>query len=214
MRYRTFGNTGLRVSEYALGTANFGTKWPTGADKDTSRAIFERFADAGGIFFDTADVYQFGEAETFLGEFLSGQRDDFVLATKFSQGANPKPGISTTGNGRKNIRRSVEASLRRLNTDYIDLLWAHWPDAVTPVEEIVATFEDLIRAGKILHGGLSNFPAWRIARASTLSELNRSSALVGAQFEYSLVARDAERELLPAVEALGLGTVTYSPLGG
>jgi aryl-alcohol dehydrogenase-like predicted oxidoreductase len=176
--------------------------------------MFQAFADAGGTFLDTADVYQFGESETLLGQFLAGERDNFVLASKFTQGAVAGAGLMQTGNSRKNITRSLEASLRRLNTDYLDVYWAHWPDFVTPVEEIVATLDDLVRQGKILHGGLSNFPAWRIARGATLAELRGTSSLIGVQFEYSLAARDGERELLPMAEGLGLGTVLYSPLGG
>ena len=176
--------------------------------------MFDTFAEAGGTFLDTADVYQFGESETLLGDFLSGQRDDFVLASKFTQGAVPGAGPMQTGNSRKNIVRSLEASLRRLDTDHLDIYWAHWPDFVTPVDEIVATFDDLVRQGKILHGGLSNFPAWRVARGATLGELRGTSSLVGVQFEYSLAARDGERELLPMIEGLGLGAVLWSPLGG
>lgn len=221
MRYTTFGRrTGLRVSEYALGAANFGTGWATGAERDESKRMFDRFAEAGGTFIDTADVYQFGQfgqSESLLGEFLKADRDHFTVASKFTQGSARGAGITETGNSRKVIIRSLEASLKRLGTEYLDLYWAHWPDFVTPVDEIVATLDDLVRAGKILHGGLSNFPAWRVARAATLAELRGSgggSGLVGIQVEYSLAARDAERELLPMAEALGLGTAVYSPLGG
>lgn len=214
MRYTTFGsNTGLRVSEYALGTANFGTQWGGGANRAEARKIFDRFAEAGGTFVDAADIYQSGESEKLLGEFLTADRDHFVVTTKFSLGAG-RPRISSTGNSRKNIRTSVEASLRRLGTDYIDIYWAHMPDDVTPMEEILAALDDLVRAGKILHAGLSNFPAWRIARAATIAELRGLTGLVGIQFEYSLAERGADRELLPMAAALGLGTALWAPLGG
>lgn len=214
MRYTTFGrNTGLRVSEYGLGTANFGTLWGGGADRDDARKIFDRFADAGGTLIDTADNYQIGEAEKLLGEFLASDRDHFVVTTKFSLGTG-RPRVSGTGNSRKNIRRSVEASLKRLGTDHIDVYWAHLPDSVTPAEEILVALDDLVHQGKVLHAGLSNFPAWRVSRAAAISELRGWSPLVGVQFEYSLAERGAVRELLPMAEALGLGAALWAPLGG
>ncbi len=214
MRYTTFGrNTGLRVSEYALGTANFGTLWGGGANREESRKIFDRFAEAGGTFIDAADNYQVGESEKLLGEFLGADRDHFVVGTKFSLGAG-RARISNTGNSAKNILGSVEASLRRLNTDHIDVYWAHLPDSVTPVEEILSALDSLVRSGKILYAGLSNFPAWRISRAVTLSELRSQARLVGVQFEYGLAERGADRELIPMAEALGLGTALWAPLGG
>ncbi|GGL86596.1 oxidoreductase [Nakamurella endophytica] len=159
-------------------------------------------------------MYQFGESEELLGEFLTSQRDHFVLATKFTQGDHAGAGLDATGNSRKVLVRSLEASLRRLRTDHVDLYWAHWPDGVTPVEEILTAFDDMVRAGKILHAGLSNFPAWRVARAATVGELRGTGTLIGAQFEYSLAERSAERELLPMADSLGLGAAVYSPLGG
>jgi aryl-alcohol dehydrogenase-like predicted oxidoreductase len=215
MRYTTFGRqTGLRVSQYALGTANFGTVWGAGAEPDEARRMFGRFADAGGNFLDTADNYQFGEAETLLGQFIAADRDYFVLATKFTNGAMPRPGLSKTGNSRKNMRFSVEASLRRLDTDYIDLLWVHFPDDLTPMEEILRGIDDLVSQGKILYAGLSNFPAWRVSRAAVLADLKNWAPVGGIQIEYSLVERSAERELLPMAEGLGLGAALWSPLGG
>lgn len=205
MRYTAFGRkTGLRVSEFCLGTVNFGTRWGGGADREEARAIFDRFAKAGGTFIDASDSYQSGQAEEMLGDFLAKDRDHFVLATKFGIGS-ARPRISQTGNSRKNIVRSVEASLKRLGTDYIDLYWAHFPDALTPVEEILAAVDDLVRSGKILHAGLSNFPAWRVSRAVTIAELRGSSSIIGVQAEYSLVERTADRELLPMAAGLGLG---------
>jgi aryl-alcohol dehydrogenase-like predicted oxidoreductase len=214
MRYTTFGRrTGLRVSEYALGTGNFGTGWGVGTDRAEAQKVFDRFAEAGGTFIDTADGYQVGDSEAMLGEFLAADRDHFVLATKYSNGP-VKQDISRLGNGRKAMIASVEASLRRLNTDYIDFYWAHFPDEITPIEEIARAFEDLVRSGKILHWGLSNFPAWRVSRAATLADLRGWAPTAGIQLEYSLVERTADRELLPMAQSLGLGVALWSPLGG
>ncbi|MGR4897387.1 aldo/keto reductase [Stenotrophomonas sp. LARHCG68] len=198
----------------ALGTGNFGTGWGYGADPDVSKAVFNAYAEAGGNFIDSADVYQFGQSEELLGTLLEGRREDFVLATKFTNGAAPDANRLVTGNSRKSMVASVEASLKRLRTDRIDIYWAHHPDGITPVEEIIRGFEDLARAGKILYAGLSNFAAWRLARAVTLAELTRAVPIAAAQFEHSLVHREPEADLFPASHALGLGVVTWSPLGG
>lgn len=214
MTFTTFGETGLRVSRLALGTGNFGTGWGHGADAETSAAIFNAYAEAGGDFIDTADVYQFGQSEEILGALLKGRRENFILASKFTNGAAPGAGRLVTGNSRKAMIASVEGSLKRLKTDRIDLYWAHHPDGLTPAEELVRGFEDLARAGKILYAGLSNFPAWRLARAVTLAELRGAVPIAAAQFEHSLVRREAEADLFPASQALGLGVVTWSPLGG
>ncbi|HET9535246.1 MAG TPA: aldo/keto reductase [Mesorhizobium sp.] len=181
---------------------------------DTSKAVFNAYAEAGGNFIDTADIYQFGQSEELLSSMLQGRRENFVLATKFTNGAVPNADRLVTGNSRKALVSSVEGSLKRLKTDRIDIYWAHHPDGVTPAEEIVRGFEDLARAGKILYAGLSNFPAWRLSRAVTLAELTHAVPIAAAQFEHSLVHREPEADLLPASEALGLGVVTWSPLGG
>ncbi|MBV4531458.1 aldo/keto reductase [Pseudomonas sp. SWRI107] len=214
MDYRIFGKTGLKVAELALGTGNFGTRWGHGADADTSKAIFNAYAEAGGNFIDTADAYQFGQSEELLGSLLAGRRDNFVVATKFTNGAASDSNRLTTGNSRRALVTSVEASLKRLNTDRIDLYWAHRPDGVTPLEELVRGFEDLARAGKILYAGLSNFPAWQLSRAATLAELTNALPIAAVQFEHSLVHRQPEADLFQASDALGLGVVTWSPLGG
>lgn len=215
MKYRIFGrHTGLRVSEMALGTGNFGTGWGHGAERDEAKKIFDGYVDAGGNFIDTADTYQVGQSEELLGDFIAADRDHFVVATKYTFGAAKNGGLSRSGNSRKNMLRSIEASLKRLKTDHIDLYWAHLPDGVTPMEEIVRAFDDLVRSGKILHAGLSNFPAWRVAGAATLSSLRGWAPIVGIQVEYSLAERTPDRELLPMAEALGLGVATWSPLGG
>ena len=171
MRYKIFGQrTGLRVSELVLGAGNFGTRWGHGAEPEEARRIFDAYADAGGNFIDTANGYQFGQSEEILGDLLAGKRDEFVLATKFTMRTDPSSGLLVTGNSRKSMAGSVEASLKRLKTDRIDLYWAHASDGVTPLEEIVRGFDDLVRAGKILYAGLSDFPAWRVARAATIAE--------------------------------------------
>ena len=215
MRYKIFGrHTGLRVSELALGAANFGTRWGYGAEREDARRVFDAYVEAGGNFIDTADSYQFGESEELVGEFIAADRDYFVVATKYTLGTTATDDISRTGNSRKNMIRSVEASLKRLKIDRIDLYWAHFADGMTPMEEIVRAFDDLTRAGKIHYAGLSNFPAWRISRADLLAEMRGWGPIAGIQVEYSLAERTAERELLPMAEALGMGAALWSPLGG
>lgn len=215
MRYRVFGRkTGLRVSEVAFGTGNFGTRWGHGATKDEAQRLFDRYADAGGNFIDAADGYQFGEAEELLGDFLKKDRDHFVVASKYTLGTGPADGLSRTGNNRKSMRLAVEGSLKRLKTDHLDLYWVHMADGVTPIEEIMRGLDDLVRAGKIHYAGLSNFPAWRVSRADLLSEIHGWAPIAGIQIEYSLAERSPDRELLPMAEALGVGVATWSPLGG
>ncbi|MGU9813093.1 aldo/keto reductase [Pseudomonas sp. LF052] len=216
MRNKVFGRrSGLQVSELALGTGNFGTGWGHGAERDEARQIFDGYLEAGGNFLDTANGYQFGQAEKLLGEFIAAERDNLVVATKYSLRTQPSDeGTLKLGNNRKNMVRAVEESLMRLNTDRIDLLWAHMSDNVTPMEEILRGFDDLVRAGKIHYAGLSNFPAWRIARGDLLAEVRSFAPIIGVQVEYSLAERSADRELLPMAEALGLGATLWSPLGG
>jgi aryl-alcohol dehydrogenase-like predicted oxidoreductase len=216
MEHFTFGrNNGLRVSALALGAGNFGTRWGYGADAGTARAMVDRFADAGGTAIDTAASYQVGESEENLGRILAGRRNQFTIATKFAiGGTSDGSGVMQTGNGRRAMFRSVEDSLRRLDTDYIDLLYVHFPDFVTPIEEIVRAFDDLASAGKILYSGLSNFPAWMTSRGVTLAELRGWTPISAVQFEYSLVERSGERDNLPMAEALGIGAALWSPLGG
>lgn len=213
MRYRLLGKSGLRVSELCLGTMTFGEEWGWGSSKDESRQILDTFFESGGNFIDTANVYTNGTSESLLGEFLQGRRDSAVLATKYTNampGSDPNAG----GNQRKNMVRSVEASLKRLRTDYIDLYWLHIWDRITPLEEVMRAFDDLVRQGKILHAGVSDMAAWAVARANTLAELRAWTPFVGLQIEFSLVERTVERELLPMAESLGLGVTAWSPLGG
>lgn len=216
MRYKVFGkHTGLRVSELVLGTANFGLAWGGhGATPDEARRIFDTYANAGGNFIDSANGYQDGQSEELVGDLLVGRRDQFVLSSKFAVKTDANSGILVTGNSRQAMVASVEASLKRLKTDRIDLYWAHVDDGVTPLEEIVRGFDDLVRAGKILYAGLSNFPAWRVARAATIAELRGSIPIAGIQVEHSLVQRATEQDLISASQALGLGVVAYSPMGG
>jgi aryl-alcohol dehydrogenase-like predicted oxidoreductase len=215
MRYKLFGShTGLRVSELVLGTGNFGTGWGYGTAPEESGKILDAYADAGGNFIDTAGAYQAGQSETILGNALVGRRDDFVLATKYTMPVGKESGLMVTGNSRKAMVTCLEASLKRLKTDRVDLYWVHLADGVTPLEEIVRGFDDLVRAGKILYAGLSDFPAWRVSRAATIAELRGSTPIAGLQLEHSLVERTSEHELLPAGKALGLGIVSWSPLGG
>ena len=214
MNYQLFGQTGLKVAQIALGTGNFGTGWGYGASSEDAKLIIHTYLNAGGNFIDTADAYQFGQSEQILGDLLHSMRHEVVLATKFSNGASQSTNQLHKGNSRKAMLYSVEQSLRRLKTDYIDLYWVHHPDHVTPSEEILRGLEDLSRAGKILYAGLSNFPAWRLSRAATIAELKNTVPIAAAQFQHSLVDREPETDLIPASQALGLGMVTWSPLGG
>jgi len=215
MEHLTLGRTnGFRVSQLVLGTGTFGTRWGYGAHPEDAEQIFEAFADAGGTAIDTAESYQVGEAEEILGRLLTGRRDQFTVATKFGNGGAAGTGVLQTGDSRRAMRRALEGSLRRLGTDYVDLLWVHFPDGVTPVDEIMRTFDDLISEGKMLYGGLSNFPAWQSAQAATLAELRGWAPLAAVQFEYSLIERSGDRENLPMAEVLGLGAALWSPLAG
>lgn len=214
MKNLVFGKTGLNVSQIALGTGNFGTGWGYGASIEESKSILDQYLNAGGNFIDTADVYQFGQSEQILGDLLQGIRNEVILATKFSSGTSPDANQFHKGNSRKAMFYSVEQSLRRLKTDYIDIYWVHHPDNMTPSEEILRGLEDLSRAGKILYAGLSNFPAWRVSRAVTLAELKNTVPIAAVQFQHSLVYREPETDLIPASKALELGMVTWSPLGG
>ena len=211
MKYRLLGNSGLRVSEISLGTMTFGEDWGWGTGKDEARKIYEVYRAAGGNFIDTANIYTNGTSEEFVGEFIHDHRQDVVLATKYTNaGASKDPNAS--GNHRKSMVQAVEASLRRLQTDYIDLYWLHAWDTVTPIEEVVSTLNDLVRAGKIRYYGFSNTPAWYVARAQTLAEKEGKQGLVALQLQYSLVERSIEREHVPAAQELGLGITPWSPL--
>jgi len=213
--YTTLGRSGLRVSPLCLGTMTFGTEWGWGADEQTCQGMFDRFVDAGGNFIDTADTYTNGHSEELVGKFTAAKnlRDYLVIATKFS--FNPTRGNPNAGgNGRKNIYRALEASLRRLNMDYIDLYYLHIWDLVTPVEEVLSVLTDLVREGKIRYFGLSDSPAWYVSRMQTLAEKEGKERISTLQHEYSLLERSIEREHLPAAQELGIGMCPWGPLAG
>ena len=211
--YRTLGRSGLIVSPLALGTMTFGAaKW--GSADDVSEAIFNTYVDAGGNFVDTADVYAKGRSEELLGGFIAARnlRDRIVLATKYTFGAeagNP----NAAGNGRKNLHRALEGSLRRLKTDSVDLYWAHFWDMVTPVEEVLQSLGDLVRAGKIRYFGFSDGPAWYAVKAATLATAHAQPGPIALQLEYSLIERGIEPEHVPAARECGLGITPWGPLG-
>ncbi|MDO7848006.1 aldo/keto reductase [Hymenobacter sp. M29] len=210
--YRTLGRSGLVVSPLALGTMTFGTpRW--GSPDDVSKAIFNAYVEAGGNFVDTADVYAGGRSEELVGQYIAdrGLRDQVVLATKF--GFNGGPGNPNAGgNGRKNIYRALEGSLRRLRTDYVDLYWLHAYDMVTPAEEVLQTLGDLVRAGKIRYFGFSDMPAWYTAKAATLAAAHGVPGPTAMQLAYSLVERNIEHEYVPLAREFGLGITPWSPL--
>jgi aryl-alcohol dehydrogenase-like predicted oxidoreductase len=210
--YRLLGRSGLRVSPLALGTMTFGADWGWGSEKDEARQIFDAYLDRGGNFVDTANQYTNGTSEQLIGEFAAGIRERLVIATKYTLLTRPGD-PNSGGNHRKNMVRSVETSLRRLNTDYIDLLYLHVWDATTPVEEVLRAMDDLVRAGKVLYVGISDAPAWQVARMQTIADLRGWSPLIALQIEYSLIERTVERDLVPMAAELGLGVIPWSPLG-
>jgi len=213
MRYVLFGHSGLWVSELCLGAMTFGPDWGWGADQDESRRMFEAFVEAGGNFIDTANHYTGGTSERYLGEFIRAERHRYVLATKYTLTPRPED-PNAGGNHRKSLVQALEGSLRRLGTDYVDVYWVHAWDFTTPVDEVMRALDDLVRAGKVLYIGVSDAPAWAVARANTLAELKGWTAFVGLQIQYSLVERTPERELLPMAAELELAVTAWSPLGG
>ena len=212
-QYRLLGRSGLRVSPLALGTMTFGQDWGWGADRAEAKRIFDAYTERGGNFVDTAVNYTNGASERILGELLKDKRERIVLATKFTM-ARDAANINSGGNHRLNLVRSVETSLRQLDTDRIDLLYLHAWDFTTTPEEVMRALDDLVRAGKILYAGICNTPAWRVAQLQTLADLRGWSPFVALQIGYSLVERTVEHELLPMAEAMGLGVLPWSPLGG
>jgi aryl-alcohol dehydrogenase-like predicted oxidoreductase len=217
MKYKLLGRSGLRVSELCLGCATFGTNWGSiGSDKQESGRIFDAFVEAGGNFIDTSNRYQESQSEEFLGTFTQTDRDRFVIATKyslfdgFSDGRDP----NACGNHRKNLLRSVEGSLKRLKTDYIDLLWIHIYDYTTPIDEILRALDDVVRQGKVNYIGASNFPAWWMAKANTLADNQGKSPFIATQLEYSITERSCEPEFLPMAHEMDIGLVAWSALGG
>lgn len=213
MRYRLLGASGIRVSELCLGTMSFGEVWGFGADEKKSHRTMEAFAEAGGNFLDTANKYHEGRSEEIVGIFLESDRDYWVVATKYTL-ATRDGDPNAAGNSRKNLRQSVEASLRRLRTDHVDLLWVHAWDYTTHVEEVMRALDDLVRAGKVLGIGLSDTPAWVVSQANTIAALRGTTPVVAVQDEYSLLARSAERELLPVADAFDLVYTAWGPTAG
>jgi aryl-alcohol dehydrogenase-like predicted oxidoreductase len=211
MNYRLFGRSGLRVSELALGTMTFGTDWGWGADRDECRKMFDAYAEAGGNFVDTANNYTGGTSERIVGELVAADRDHFVLGTKYSLSTRPDD-PNAGGNHRKNLVRALEASLERLGTDHVDLLWVHMWDGMTPVAEVVRALDDLVGAGKVLYVGASDTPAWAVARAVTMAELRGWAAFCGLQVPWSLADRSVENELLPLAAALDLAVTPWGVL--
>ncbi len=212
LRYRLLGPTGLRVSEICLGTMSFGEEWGFGADEKTSHQVLDAYAAAGGNFLDTANKYHGGQTEEIVGRWLEGRRDRNVVATKYTL-AMDHSDPNSAGNQRKNLHTAVEASLKRLGTDYVDLLWVHAWDEYTPFEETLRALEDLVRAGKVLYLGVSDTPAWVVSASQVLSELRGWTSYAGIQIEYSLLERTVEAELLPMAAHFGMSVVGWAPLG-
>jgi aryl-alcohol dehydrogenase-like predicted oxidoreductase len=217
MRYKLLGKSGLRVSELCLGTMTFGEEWGWGASQDESRKVFDAFIEAGGNFIDTANGYTDGSSEKIVGEFIASERERFVVATKYSfplRMNDRKGNPNGSGNHRKNMMESLEGSLKRLNTDYIDLFWLHAWDYMTPIEEIMRAFDDMVRQGKVLYIGISDAPAWIVAQANTLAQCYGWTPFVALQVEYNLIQRTPERDLLPMAKAFDLAITPWSPLAG
>ncbi len=213
MRYQLLGRSGLKVSSLCLGTMTFGEESGFGASQAECARIFDAFVAAGGNFIDTANLYTNGTSERFLADFIAAERTRLVVASKFTMtmnAADPNAG----GNSRKNLQQSLDATLKRLRTDYLDLYWVHAWDQLTPLDELLRALDDAVRAGKILYTGFSNVPAWTVARAQTLAELSGWTRFVALQLHYSLVERNVERELVPCAAALGMAVTAWSPLAG
>ena len=217
MRYKLLGKSGLRVSELSLGTMTFGEDWGWGASADESRKIFDSYVEAGGNFIDTANGYTDGSSEKIVGELIAKQRERFVVATKYSfplQMNDKKGDPNASGNHRKNLIQSLEGSLKRLNTDYIDLFWLHAWDFTTPIEEVLRSLDDVVRQGKVLYIGISDTPAWIVSQANTIAHYQGWTQFVALQIEYSLIQRTPERDLIPMAKAFDLAVTPWSPLGG
>ena len=212
MRYKLLGKSGLRVSEMALGTMTFGETWGWGASKEECQKIFDGYAEAGGNFIDTANRYTEGTSEHYVGDFIAADRDHFVLATKYTL-FDRRNDPNASGNHRKNMIRSLEASLKRLKTDYIDVFWVHAWDFITPVEEVMQGLDNLVRAGKVLYVGISDTPAWIVSQANILAALRGWTPFIGLQVQYSLIERTPERDLLPMARAFDMSVTAWGALG-
>ena len=212
MRYKLLGHTGLRVAEMALGTMTFGPEWGWGADEAEARKIFDAYTEAGGNFVDTANKYTDGTAERMVGQFVAADRERFVVGTKYTLSTRPDD-PNAAGSHRKNLVQALDASLRRLGIDYVDVYWVHIWDAMTPLDELMRALDDMVRAGKVLYLGISDAPAWVVARANTLAEARGWTPFSALQCPYSLVERSVERELLPMARALDLAFTAWGCLG-
>ena len=209
MKNELFGTqTGIMASRLILGAANLGGRRGYGAAAEEIPKILAAYADAGGNFIDVADQYQLGEAEEIVGRFVGGQRHNFIICTKYTRSSEVTPSLVNAGNHRKAMRQAIDASLKRLHTDYVDIYMPHFDDGLTPIEEIARGLEDLVKAGKVLYTGLANFPAWKAAAITS------AIPVTALQMEYNLVQRTAERELVPMAAHFGMGTMYYSPLAG
>ena len=212
MRYKLLGNSGLRVAELALGTMTFGPDWGWGAEEGESRRMFDAYVEAGGNFVDTANRYTNGTSERLVGEFVAGERERFVVATKFT--LNTREGDpNASGNHRKNMVQALERSLRTLGTGYVDVYWVHLWDPLTPIDEMMRALDDQVRLGKVLYLGISDAPAWVVARANTLAEERGWTPFSAVQMQYSLVERNVERELLPMSQNLDVAFTAWGALG-
>jgi len=211
--YRLLGRSGMRVSPLALGTMTFGSDWGWGADEAEATRIFNAYVERGGNFVDTAVNYTNGASERIVGRLLKGRRDRIVLSTKFTMARDPGD-PNSGGNHRMNLVRSVETSLRQLDTDRIELLHLHAWDFTTSPDEVMRALDDLVRAGKVLYLGICNTPAWQVSRLQAIADLRGWSPLISLQIEYNLLERTVEHELMPMAQALGLGVMPWSPLGG
>lgn len=213
MRYKLLGRSGLRVSELCLGTMTFGEEWGWGASKEESRRMFDTYVEAGGNFIDTANKYTMGTSEKLVGEFIAPEREKFVLATKYTLTMN-EDDPNASGNQRKNMMQAVEASLKRLNTEYIDLLWLHAWDYMTPIDEVMRGLHDLVRAGKVFYIGISDTPAWIVSACNMMADMRGWAPFVALQIEYSLIQRTVERELIPMARSLDLAVTPWAVIGG
>lgn len=214
MRYKLLGNTGLKVSELCLGAMTFGSQEDWCTDAAESRKMFDAFVKQGGNFIDTANIYTGGESEKLVGEFVASDRDRFVVASKYTHAMPSRKDPNAGGNHRKNLVQSLDASLKRLKLDYLDLYWVHVWDFTTPVEEVMRALDDAVSAGKILYTGFSDTPAWISARANTMAEARGWTPICALQLEYSLLERSIERELMPMARAMDIAVTAWSPLGG
>jgi aryl-alcohol dehydrogenase-like predicted oxidoreductase len=213
MQYIPLGPSGLKVSQLCLGTMGFGTEWGWGTDKQASFDILDAYANAGGNFVDTANRYTEGSSERIIGEYVKSNRDHFVIATKYTLHDN-QTNVNASGNNRKNMMRSVEQSLKRLDTDFIDILYLHIWDNLTPIEEVMRGLDDLVKQGKVTYIAISDTPAWIISKGQTMSELLGWSQFIALQVEYSLIQRTAERDLIPMAKHYGLTVTPWAPLAG